>query len=129
MASKRVGPGFDGTDFVPDVNLEPGIEFDLWARDRSGFRVKQEMLEGGIVVDWGCYAGPEVGSQYSEVLGEGRVEVGYNTSPALNQIPDGPGQLGKEGVVTPGMGGGKKGSSMTGKPLLRAPQNYRLLEK
>lgn len=124
------GPGRqdrDGTDAVPDPNLEIGMNFDQWNRDRAGFGTSTRMTTGGVTAAFGSFAGPEVGENYQEPLGEDRTPM--VTYPNHNAMAsEAPGSMGSEGSVTPGSYG-SKGTTMSGKETLRAPQNYRLFSR
>lgn len=112
---------------IPDFNPEIGMDFDLWSKDRGGFRLKRgaEQAAGvAEIVRFGTFSGCEVGEQYQGAMGEDRTETTYTAGmPVVDG--DTPGSMGPEGAVKAGEFG-SKGSSFSGKSTLRAPQNYRL---
>lgn len=128
--AKQSGPNLAGTDTIPVRDLEVGINFDQWARDRAGFRTSVEMVTGGVSAMFGEHSGPEVGENYGGGLAEDRHEVTFRTDndAAGASLPAPPGRMGLEGAVSPGSDG-KKSSTGFGKSTLRAPQNYRIFEK
>ena len=122
----KSGMEFDGTTAIPDPNLEIGMDFDLWAKDRAGFRTSVKMVTGGVSAEFGSFAGPEVGEQFQGADGEERTDTCYVSSNAMDIIDgDTVGSMGREGAVMAGEFGNKS-TTMTGKSTLRAPQNYRL---
>lgn len=126
--AKQSGPNMDGTEVIPEVDLEVGMNFDQWSRDRAGFRTSMAMVTGGVSAMFGDHAGPEVGENYPGGMGEDRHEPTYATSNPVYGIPNPPGSMGPEGAVEPGKFGGK-GATQFGKTTLRAPQNYRTFSK
>lgn len=126
--AKASGPNLDGTKTTPMVDLEVGMNFDQWVRDRAGFRTSPEMVTGGVSAMFGEFAGPEVGENYQGGLGEDRMEPTYVSGNAMDHIADPPGRMGPEGRVAPGEFQ-KRSTSGFGKSTLRAPQNYRLFGK
>lgn len=121
MAKSGSSSMFAGTDALPDVNLEIGMNFDMWKRDRTGFRTSVQMVTGGQGAAFGDYAGSEVGENYPGAMGEDRASnVTYVSSNAMENVPEKPGSMAKGGdsaVNEPGTTG-------RGKSTLRAPQNY-----
>lgn len=122
MAAKATAPSQDGTQTTPEVDLELGMNFDQWYRDRSGFRTSPEMVTGGKSCMFGEYAGPEVGENYQDGLSEERMEPTYVSQNAMHHVANPPGRMGA-GHGDPGSN--KKGTTGYGKSTLRAPQNYR----
>lgn len=81
----------DGTKYVPDPDLEVGMNFETWDRDRRGFRTSVEMVTGGVGALFGAHAGPEVGQNYQDGLAEERHDATYVSSNAMHNISNPPG--------------------------------------
>jgi hypothetical protein len=81
----------DGTKSTADPNLELGMNFEQWDRDRRGFRTSIEMVTGGVGAEFGAFAGPEVGQNYQDGLGEVRNEPTYVSSNAMHHVSNPPG--------------------------------------
>jgi hypothetical protein len=122
MATKKMGSifvglsdrgpgtkGMDGTQEIADPNLEIGMNRPLWYRDRAGFGTSEDMTTGGRTAAFGSFAGPEVGENYQEPMGEDRAKVTYVRSNAM-KLMDGPGE----------MAAGERGGMVSE----AAPQNY-----
>jgi hypothetical protein len=119
--------GMDGTQDTTDPNLEIGMNFEQWNHDRAGFGTSVEMTTGGRSAAFGSFAGPEVGGNYQEPLGEDRtMNVTYPRSNAM--AVEAPGSMASEGRVSAGNFGSPK-KTQFGKETLAAPQNYRLFSK
>jgi hypothetical protein len=121
------GAAYDGTTELPEANLEIGMDFDLWNRDRGGFHTTPEMLTGGRSAAFGAFSGVEVGDNYQDAMGEDRTEKSYVRDNAM-KLSEGPGSMGPSGPAKPGAFGMER-SSMTGKRTLGAPQVYRTYTK
>ena len=117
------GAQYDGTTEIPDPNLEIGMDFDLWNKDRGGFHTTVDMVTGGRSAAFGSFAGPEVGDNYQGALGEDRQEPTYVSSNAMKVEP-GVGAMGPSGPARAGEFGAPR-TTMSGKRSLAAPQNYR----
>ena len=128
MAAKPSGADFDGAEIIPEVNLEPGMNFDLWARDRAGFRTSMRMVTGGITCHLGDYSGIEVGPMYQSGMAEERVDITYVQSNPVFHFPDPTGRIPLQGPTNPGEFQ-KESATQFGKNTLRAPQNYREYHK
>lgn len=93
------------------VNLEPGMDFEQWDKDRRGFQLDtiDHAMGKGVPALFGGGGGVEVGENYPGGLGEDRHEPSYVSSNPIFGIPS-----------PPGMG---KGTS-SGKISASAPQVY-----
>jgi hypothetical protein len=127
----KYGIEFDGTEVLPESNLEVGMDFDLWNHDRGGFRTTRRMVTGGMATDFGCYAGPEVGGQYNGAMGEDRAEVTFIDAGdnAMHTPTEHPGALPLDRSPNPGGFGSPRPSQFASKKTLAGPQNYRLYSK
>ena len=123
--AKKSGPDMAGTETTPMADLELGMNFDQWVRDRAGFRTSVAMVTGGVSAMFGEYAGPEVGANYQGGMGEDRTEPTYSMDRNRGGVPNPPGRMGPSGSASPGQYG-EKSTTGFGKSTLRAPQNYRL---
>jgi hypothetical protein len=113
------GRGVDGPNTLPDPNLEIGMNFPLWKRDRAGFGTSDDMVTGGKTAAFGSLAGSEVGENYQEPMGEDRAPVTYVRSSAM-KLMDHPGEMASGGADS-AMGSMTTGQ---GKTVPVAPQNY-----
>ena len=94
--------GMDGTQMIPDPELEIGMNPKVWFRDRAGFGTSSDMTEGGRTAAFGSFAGAEVGENYQEPMGEDRAPVSYVRSNAM-KLMDGPGEMsagGRDGMIS-----------------------------
>jgi hypothetical protein len=102
-------PGRDGTQMIPDPELRIGENPSLWYQDRAGFGTSVDMTTGGRTAAFGSFAGPEVGENYQEPMGEDRMPVSYVSSNAM-KLADSPGSM--------------AASNESGMISSSAPQNY-----
>lgn len=110
----------DGTEYLPDYNMEPGMNDDLAYADRAGWQTSVAMLTGGQPMDWDQLGSLEVApSAYAmDPMGEDREMLTFGGMPKAK---------GHIGEMASGSAGGMQPTQRTlgGKSVdLGAPQTY-----
>lgn len=105
-----------GDRYLPLYNWEMGMNDEVAYADRVTYATSVEMLTTGVARDWTDFGSLEVGHAYSlDPMGEERSMMTFPASAAKGQV----GML-----ATAGAGPQNTVSTVGGKSIASAPQNY-----